>query len=248
MKPWQTKQWKEMRKQRIGDRCKQCGSTDGPFVLQHFSHEQPEPPSKHTLVWELINEYGLYPGPPTIQKAGCPECRRSSLSERRTKTPKWRCIKCHNEFDDPIFDDPIQVQVRSDSSAGKDEYNKWLGVRRDVYNDFLAEHGDVVEQRYGAALADYEAERQASDRKYMSGEGTATFCKKCAFLWDKKDMRLCANCKEHYHHFRYETCFNCIPQWRKEEIEGAQKFAAEMDTVMESLEAAYDEDGETAAP
>ena len=102
--------------------------------------------------------------------------------------------------------------MRKDSSAGKDEYNKWLQVRRSGYDDFLAEHGDVVDQIYGAALADYEAERQASDSRYMSGEGTATFCKKCAFLWDVKGQLLCRKCRERYHDFSYETCFNCIPQ------------------------------------
>ena len=39
-----------------------------------------------------------------------------------------------------------------------------------------------------------------------------------------------------------------IAQARKDEIEGYQKFAAEMDAVMESLEAAYDEGGESTAP
>ena len=57
MKPWETKEWKEMRERRIGDRCEQCESTDGPFVIQHFSHERPSLPSKDGFVimgWEAV--------------------------------------------------------------------------------------------------------------------------------------------------------------------------------------------------
>ena len=114
--------------------------------------------------------------------------------------------------------------------------------RRDVlfpaFDDFVAAHEDVVEQRYAAVLAEYEIERQASNDEYMSGEGTATFCKKCAFLWDVKEMRLCSQCQESYHPFRYKTCFNCLPQVKKKEVEGRHAFYAEMDAVMKSLEEA----------
>ena len=100
MKPWATKEWKEMRERRIGDRCEQCESTDGPFVIQHFSHERPEPPSKYTIVWDLIREYGLIPAKPTIPLPACPSCKRRSLSERKKLKPKWRCIGCHHAFDE----------------------------------------------------------------------------------------------------------------------------------------------------
>lgn len=38
MSSWHTKEWKEMRSRLIGDRCEQCGSTEGPMVLQHHWH------------------------------------------------------------------------------------------------------------------------------------------------------------------------------------------------------------------
>jgi len=230
-KPWHTEEWREMRGRRIGDRCEQCDSTDGPFVLQHFTHDQPEPPSKYQIVWDLIREHGLYLKPPTKPKEGCPKCGRSNVYARKSKAPKWRCIKCNHEFDDPIT-----VDVQLNNNTGGEEYARYLEARRKVFADFQVTHQDAVEERLGAALADYENERQASDDKYMSGEGTATFCKKCAFLWDVKGQMLCRSCRERYHAFSYETCFNCIPQRRKDEIEGYQKFAEEMDTVMERLE------------
>ena len=236
MKPWETKEWTEMRDRHIGSTCEQCESTDGPFVLQHFSHEQPEPPSKYTIVWDLIGEFGLMPSRPTIPLAACPKCKRRSLTEPKIRKPKWRCIGCHHEFDELAT-----VEVEVDSRNGKDEYNQYIQDRRDVYTDFQITHADAVAQRYGAALADYEKERQASYEEYVSGEGTATFCKKCAFLWDIKEMRLCSQCKTDYHPFKYRTCFNCLPTSRKEELAGYREFATEMDAVMESLEEAYDE-------
>ena len=70
----------------------------------------------------------------------------------------------------------------------------------------------------------------------MSGEGTATFCKKCAFLWDVKEMRLCSSCEEHYHHFKYKTCFNCLPRLRKKELRQQREFEEHMAVVMQELE------------
>jgi hypothetical protein len=222
-----------MRERRIGDRCEQCESTDGPFVIQHFSHERPEPPSKYTIVWDLIREYGLIPAKPTIPLPACPSCKRRSLSERKKLKPKWRCIGCHHEFDELTT-----VEVEVDSRNGKDEYNRYIQDRRDVYTDFQITHADVVEQRYGAALADYEKEKQASFDHYISGDGTLTFCKKCAFLWDMKEMMLCSKCKTHFHPFRFENCYNCLPTWKKEESLRRREFEANMDASMKSLEEA----------
>jgi len=32
----------------------------------------------------------------------CPECEKTDIRERKTKTPKWRCGKCGHEFKTPI--------------------------------------------------------------------------------------------------------------------------------------------------
>jgi len=33
--------------------------------------------------------------------AVCPNCKSSKITIRKRKTPKYRCKKCGNEFDDP---------------------------------------------------------------------------------------------------------------------------------------------------
>jgi hypothetical protein len=38
MSSWHTKEWQATRKALIGDRCEQCGASEGPMVLQHHWH------------------------------------------------------------------------------------------------------------------------------------------------------------------------------------------------------------------
>lgn len=40
----------------------------------------------------------------------CPKCRSTDIRERRTRTPKWKCGKCANEFSEP---EETTVPVRS---------------------------------------------------------------------------------------------------------------------------------------
>ena len=244
-KPWHTKDWGDMRNRRIGDRCEQCGSTDGPLVLQHLSHEGPEPPdSKDTVIWNLMREYGSYPPRPTVQRQACPQCNRCSLTERKKLKPKWRCIACHHEFDESIM-----VEIPINNRTEKGEYDRYRQeVLFPAFNDFVDAHQDIVEQRYTAVLADYEQERRASDDRYMSGEGTVTFCKKCAFLWDVKEQELCSQCKKRYHSFKYATCYECLPQSFKDALreqrldedmmeECIEETMAEVEKALEEAEA-----------
>ena len=165
MKPWETKEWQKMRAQRIGDRCEQCGSTDGPFVLQHFSHERPEPPSKKSVVWGLMREYDRVPPRPTVQRPACPRCNRRALSERKKLRPKWRCIGCHHEFDEPII-----VETTINNRTEKDAWLKWRQeVLFKAFNDFVDAQAGLVEQRYGAAMADYEQEIQTGGERMREG-------------------------------------------------------------------------------
>ena len=233
-KPWQTKEWREMRNRTIGDRCEQCGSTDGPFVLQHFSHDRPKPPSKRDLVWDMMREHGSYPPRPTVQRQACPQCNRCNLTERKKLKPKWRCIGCHHEFDDSIA-----VEMPINNRTEKGEYDKYRQeVLFPAFDDFVDAHQDIVEQRYTATLAEYEQERRASYDTYISGEGTATFCRKCAFLWDVEGKRLCSQCNERYHPFKFKTCYDCLPSSFKEELWEQRVFEEEMAAVMKSLEEA----------
>jgi ribosomal protein L37AE/L43A len=236
MKPWHKKEWREMRDQRIGDRCEQCDSTDGPFVLQHFEHDYSELPSKNPVVWELMREYDKVPPRPTVQRPACPQCNRRALSERKKLKPKWRCIGCHHEFDEPII-----VETTINNRTEKAAWVKWKKeILFPARDNFLVTHHDIVEQRYGTVLSAYKKERQTSDAKYMSGEETATFCKKCAFLWDMKEMQLCSKCRKQYHPFKFQTCYDCLPEIKKEETRQAQKWVREHEEFVDSIDELYE--------
>ena len=223
-----------MREERIGDRCEQCGSTDGPFVLQHFSHERPKPPSERTVVWDLMREYSSYPPRPTVQRQACPQCNRCSLTERKKLRPKWRCIGCHHEFDESIL-----VEIPINNRTEKGDYDRYRQeVLFPAYDDFVDAHQDIVEQRYAAVLADYEQERQVSYDTYVSGEGTATFCKTCAYQWDTEGKRLCSQCKERYHPFNFKTCYECLPASRKDELRDEREEVERLEAEMKSFERA----------
>ena len=231
-KPWHTKEWKEMRGERIADLCEQCGSTKGTFVLQHFSHyERVNPlPSMKNVLWDILSERGVLSPRPTVERRACPECEYRSIYERKGK-PTWRCQRCNNEFDDPLM-----VEVEADSRTGRDEFAQYKEECHHKIDTFLVERAAEANELYLPYLERHEKELQASRADYMSGEGTATFCKKCAFLWDMKGQRLCHICRNNYHPFRFKNCYNCLPASIKEQNEDYKKFAEEMDKVMETLE------------
>lgn len=51
--------------------------------------------------------------------------------------------------------------------------------------------------------------RTMSTEDYVTGKGTKTFCKRCAFLWDMKGLRLCRECGKRFHAHRHQRCFEC---------------------------------------
>jgi predicted Zn-ribbon and HTH transcriptional regulator len=61
---------------------------------------------------------------------------------------------------------------------------------------------------------------------YLSFKDTKTFCKVCAFNWDKNKMNICPKCKKNYKSFRFETCKSCytdnLPDGEKKEQLKAQ--------------------------
>jgi hypothetical protein len=103
--------------------------------------------------------------------------------------PRWVCKKCGMEdFIPEMGSDPKSQDMRE--------------LKKKYWRDIYKKYDDIIEQ---------ETDEQANKNheKYMSGEETTTFCKKCAYRWDIKKMKLCDECKEHYHPFNYKRCVYC---------------------------------------
>lgn len=67
----------------------------------------------------------------------------------------------------------------------------------------------------GCSESDADAKRLAKSRqkelhaKYMSGENTATWCNKCAYLYDIHHKHLCPTCGKRYCDISYDQCYEC---------------------------------------
>ncbi|WP_160674746.1 hypothetical protein [Clostridium sp. C8-1-8] len=88
-KPWMTKEWKGLRDKLIKDHCEQCGTTEGPFVIQHtwhpteyqshidhyiavlFNKETENNPSINIVSHEELDQFIKRYGEP---RASCPKC------------------------------------------------------------------------------------------------------------------------------------------------------------------------------
>jgi hypothetical protein len=210
---WQTKEWKARRAELIKNACEQCGSTKGPFTLQHFKR----PGSIFDVVNQAVgpvrwaeweSHYAVEPEdktPITRRRQACPQCRGISILERKTKTPRFRCTSrvkgvCNFEFDDPVEVD--WVDARATAARVNGAYHR----RRKAFNEkWDADHADEIEQLYVTAvirlLDDYA--------RYMRMDDTATFCKPCAYLWDVRGVRQCSECRVSYHPHGQDKCAEC---------------------------------------
>ena len=65
---------------------------------------------------------------------------------------------------------------------------------------------------------------QSNHERYMSGQDTQTFCRKCAYMWDIHGMKICRECNEKYHPIAYKTCQNCAKQERERRQYGGDLF------------------------
>jgi ribosomal protein L37AE/L43A len=212
-KPWQTAAWKKKREELIKDECEQCGSTKAPMVLQHSWH----PPSYRERIREIYEEYfnekkitSLLPEATddevqsfldefTELKDSCPSCGMRSINKRKTLTPTYRCLKCNYKFDEPKMV-PYNTKLRVVAPAFE-KIKRTLTYKKQqefMWNTF----GEEI--RTLAVLKGIE-----DHKRYISMNDTKTFCKRCAFLWDKKRLKVCSICKENLIRIFLHACDKC---------------------------------------
>jgi len=207
-------EWKALRSELIKAACEQCGETAGPMNLQHLWHPDTVTDIAHRIrdkhkaecfnrfVVESANDPRFQDrvvpdGPP---RPGCPKCGGWVLKQR--KSPGWkrfRCEttrqsrRCHFEFDEAVEVQPLAVDY-----GGSRQRAVFEVAYRPIYNDT---NEDMLR------VATIEAVRQF--QQYMSGEGTATFCRRCAYMWDEKGLKLCVTCRDSWHEHFFKQCKAC---------------------------------------
>lgn len=202
-KPWQTKEWKKKRDELIKDYCEQCGTKQGPFVLNHLSKRIPFRSIRYRIYrkyWEIFsskykNEIKFPKTIKKIERPCCPYCSSLRIYYFKTKL-FYTCRQCNSNFQNPDY-------VSEYSSEDK---KKIAGIKAKFYKSkydlFLSKYKDIIYK---------EAVLESIDEHldYITFNNTATYCKKCAFLYDIRDLKLCKICKSKYHRLKYDSCINC---------------------------------------
>ncbi len=199
MTVWQSKEWLEMRARLIKDYCEQCATREGPFVIQHFSHVRPIKPSKEWHPYFLMRQMGKQAKPIEEERLTCPRCKSINIRTRKTTKFRYVCNRCDGVFNNPV------LRIAQKAMRGKE----WDDAKEKANRDFKRDYKKEIKATFRAALKTYERERKQSYEKYVSGEGTETFCRKCAYMWDVPKMKLCPTCKRNYAYFQYEQCWVC---------------------------------------
>lgn len=243
-KSWETKDWKERRSKIIKDKCEICSSKDT-LTLQHRSHPKKYPEylrevtrayaeeyrntnpviDKYEFTTYVLTKYDYVPVP------FCPNCKWSNPYERVRKIPKYRCLGCRHEFDNPVYksvDELISIfyeteealEVRDKCFVSKDKWrnkNNLSNIKYWLQRD-SAKNKDVEKIGKEAFLLYLDDSIQ-----YLSFDDTITACKRCAFNFDINKMELCPVCKQYYKGLQYPTCIQCLPEEkRKAALEGIE--------------------------
>jgi hypothetical protein len=233
---WHTKDWKERRSKIIKDKCEICGSRDT-LTLQHRSHPKKYSDFLREVTRVYAEEYRS--SNPVIDKNQftayvlknydyepvpfCPNCNWSNPNKRVRKMPKYRCLGCKHEFDDPIYksvDELISIfyenedaiEVRDKCFVSKDKWknkHNLSNIRYWLQRERAKDKDDEVIKKEAFLLY------LNDDIKYLSFEETITACKKCASYFDLYKMELCPQCKEHYKGIQYPTCIQCLPEEKR---------------------------------
>jgi hypothetical protein len=243
-KSWGTKDWKERRSKIIKDKCEICGSYDT-LTLQHRSHPKKYSEylreltrayaeeykntipviDKYEFTTYVLTKYDYVPVP------FCPNCKWSSPNERVRKIPKYRCLGCRCEFDNPVYksvDELISIfyeneealEVRDKCFVSKD---KWRN-RNSLSNIKYWLQRDSAINKGGETIGKEAFLLYLNDSiQYLSFDDTITACKRCAFNFDINKMELCPECKQYYKGLQYPTCIQCLPEEkRKSALEGIE--------------------------
>lgn len=235
-KSWETEDWRERRAKIIKNECEICGSKDT-LTLQHLSHPKKYSEysrdvtrayaeeyrntnpviDKYEFTTYVLKKYDYVPVP------FCPNCKWSNPYERVRKSPKYRCLGCRHEFDNPVYksvDELISIfyqnedaiEVRDKCFVSKDDWRNrhtlsniryWLQRERAKNKD--AEK--IGKETFLLYLND--------SIKYLSFDDTITACRKCAFNFDINGMELCPQCKKYYKRIQYPTCIQCLPEEKR---------------------------------
>ena len=249
---WNTKDWKERKKEFIKEKCEICSSTEI-LTIQHKSH-----PKKYneylreiTRVYTnnnseidkeifknyVLNDYDYVP------KLLCPKCKIHTPKVRVRSIPKYRCADCKYVFEEAFFrsaselisiffKDEDAYEIRDKCFISKDRWRNKHNLSNIKYwfQRKTAKNKDAESIEKKAFILYLEG-----NIKYLSFEDTITTCNKCAYNEDLKGAELCPKCNKNYKGIEYSTCIECLPEEKRKEVNEQIEFIKQMQEIHKKL-------------
>ncbi|NNU78177.1 hypothetical protein [Clostridium estertheticum] len=224
IKSWHTTEWKKKRSTLLKESCEQCGSKEI-LTIQHTWHPRDYGIIKRDIcgkygqlinekytVEDLINEKEVENyfniNINQQEKEICIKCGSVNISARKTLSPKYRCNHCKELFEAPvkkllpIFIDDRKQEILQEMNVVTYSELSWKIYKEKCKELLFKEYGEQIEKETIITVID-------ESLRYISLADTVTFCKKCAFIWDKKGMNICPICKTRYKKICNRTCYEC---------------------------------------
>jgi hypothetical protein len=140
----------------------------------------------------------------------------------RQRYQKFDCVPTgkHRHKSHPVWHKSSTVhKTELDQNSLEEQYIEVLiedsgkGKFKELYHEWLEEAGikDLIQE-----------EIKKVEEEYESLTNAIVLCKRCHFA-SLQGMELCPVCRSRYKSSRYETCFDCLPSERKEEVLARQK-------------------------
>ncbi len=203
-KVWQTSEWKEKRKQLIGEECEWCGDDDPDTVFQ-LHHDNFTKPN-YDVLWVDATDHCFvhsndFDEELVTPRFECVSCSLTNFYSRKTKTPEYRCNNCKTKFDEPIRLGPKELANSSEQRVDyykKDTYkpNKlsWLKKNKNI---------EASQKKFDELVTEKWNE-------YKSLKDTVTICRGCHFQHHKRGRTFCEKCNSAWHSSKYDMCWDCI--------------------------------------
>ena len=177
------------------------------MVLQHLRQPRPFRLLCAEVSEPLLERYKAdHPFIPTehqpVDRPACPRCSSTAIRRLKRAAHPWKCASkvrgrtCGFEFDTPAT---VRALTPEQKHARSSEGEAFYAAARDEFDKLNRD--EIGKQAVLLSIEEH--------LRYMSLEDTTTFCKRCAFLWDRKGMRLCGYCREGWHPLDFSRCRGC---------------------------------------
>jgi len=223
-KSWHNKEWCERKEIFLKTACEQCGNTQD-LIVQHMWHPDVygkfvynacilfyEKFRKEHPMEDLIQDNDVLIYIESIEKrilSVCPNCGYQVLQIRKNKLPKYRCARCHFECEEPqVVNYPVLIDDRNNYQNDHKPYE--LSFERTKFYLYEKQSIEAAKIFYRNEIDQMALIAYIDENiRYLNFNGAVTWCKRCAFNFDRNHADLCPKCKKNYKKIGYKICREC---------------------------------------